>query len=90
MQTAGYRVFDAAGLHGAKDHLSRRTARGFVFTAHPGNPLPDAAMIQLRDGGINAADIDSAMRLELNFTPPARSRHWPCVAVNPSQWFWPI
>lgn len=74
-----YHVFAALRAQVAKGDLGRKTGRGFVVGEAP--PPPDAAAIALRieatlvneaawllaEGGVTAEDIDTAMRLGLNF-----------------------
>jgi 3-hydroxybutyryl-CoA dehydrogenase len=74
-----YHVFAALRAQVAKGDLGRKTGRGFVMGDAPAPP--DAAAIALRieatlvneaawllaEGGVSADDIDTAMRLGLNF-----------------------
>lgn len=76
-----YHVFPALTAQVASGDLGRKSGRGFVFPAQPVDPPKDAAAIQLRieatlineahfllaEGGISPNDIDTAMRLGLNF-----------------------
>lgn len=76
-----YHVFPALTAQVASGDLGRKTGRGFVFPADPVDPPADAAALQLRieatlineahcllgEGGVAATDIDTAMRLGLNF-----------------------
>jgi 3-hydroxybutyryl-CoA dehydrogenase len=76
-----YHVFAALKAQVASGNLGRKTGRGFVFPDAPAAFPPDATTIALRieaalvneaawllaEGGTTAGDIDTAMRLGLNF-----------------------
>jgi 3-hydroxybutyryl-CoA dehydrogenase len=76
-----YHVFDALIAQVAKGNLGRKSGRGFVFPQTVGTPPADAASIVLRleavlaneaatllaEGGVDAAGIETAMKLGLNF-----------------------
>ena len=76
-----YHVFQSLRAQVASGNLGRKSGRGFVFPDTPAAPPPDAAAITLRieatlvneacwllaEGGTTADDIDTAMRLGLNF-----------------------
>lgn len=76
-----YLPFPALREQVALGHLGRKTGRGFVFPGDPGPAPADHAQIVLRieallineahwllaEGGTDAAGIDTAMRLGLNF-----------------------
>ncbi len=76
-----YHVFDALTAQVAKGDLGRKTGRGFVFPGTIGAAPVDAPSIALRieatlaneaagllsEGGVDAAGIETAMKLGLNF-----------------------
>lgn len=76
-----YHVFDALRQQVAAGDLGRKTGRGFLFPAAPGPAPADAAAIRLRieamlaneaasllaEGAVSADDIDSALKLGMNF-----------------------
>lgn len=76
-----YHVFQALRDQVARGDLGRKTGRGFLFPAPPGPVPDDADLIQLRiestlaneaasllaEGAVTADDIDTALRLGLNF-----------------------
>jgi 3-hydroxybutyryl-CoA dehydrogenase len=89
-----YHVFSALKDQVARGDLGRKTGRGFVTPGDPVPAPSDADMIALRieaalaneaawlrsDGGVTAKDIDTAMRLGLNFPHgpfEAAARHGP-------------
>jgi len=76
-----YHVFASLRAQAASGNLGRKTGRGFVFPDAPAVAPPDAAAIALRieatlvneacwllsEGGTTAGDIDTALKLGLNF-----------------------
>jgi 3-hydroxybutyryl-CoA dehydrogenase len=76
-----YHVFAALRAQAASGDLGRKTGRGFLYPGAPGAPPADAAAIALRieatlaneaatllaEGGLTASDIDTALKLGLNF-----------------------
>lgn len=76
-----YRVFDALRAAVAAGRLGRKSGQGFITPGDPAPLPPDAAAIAerieatlvneagwlLAEGGVSATDIDTAMRLGLNF-----------------------
>ncbi|WP_199259030.1 3-hydroxyacyl-CoA dehydrogenase [Paracoccus binzhouensis] len=76
-----YHVFDALKRQVAQDDLGRKTGRGFLFPDKPGPAPADAQAIVLRieaalvneagwllaEGGTTPEDIDTALKLGLNF-----------------------
>ena len=76
-----YHVFDALRAQVAKGELGRKSGKGFIHPATPGVPPVDAAAIALRieatlaneaaslldEGSVEAAAIDTAMKLGMNF-----------------------
>lgn len=76
-----YHVFDALRQQVAAGDLGRKTGRGFLFPATPGPAPADASAIRLRiesalaneaasllaEGAVSADDIDSALKLGMNF-----------------------
>lgn len=76
-----YHVFDALKTQVAKGELGRKSLKGFIFPAELPAPPADAATIARRieatlvneaawllsEGGTTEADIDTALRLGLNF-----------------------
>jgi 3-hydroxybutyryl-CoA dehydrogenase len=76
-----YHVFDALRAQVAAGRLGRKTGAGFMTGQNPSPPPPDAEAITLRieaalvneaasllaEGGVGMDDIDTALRLGLNF-----------------------
>ena len=76
-----YHVFDALKAQVARGDLGRKTGRGFLYPATPGPAPADAAAIVLRiesalaneaasllaEGAVSETDIDTALKLGLNF-----------------------
>ncbi len=76
-----YHVFDALRAQVARGDLGRKSGRGFLHPGQPGLPPDDAEAITLRieavlaneaatlvaEGGVTPADVDTAMKLGLNF-----------------------
>ena len=76
-----YAVFDVLKDHVKKGHLGRKSGQGFLFPVQPQQPPDDSQMIierieatlvneacyLLGEGGVSEDDIDTAMKLGLNF-----------------------
>lgn len=76
-----YHVFDALRAQVANGTLGRKSGKGFLFPAAPGPAPADAGAIRLRieatlaneaasllaEGAVSEQDIDTALRLGLNF-----------------------
>jgi 3-hydroxybutyryl-CoA dehydrogenase len=76
-----YHVFDALARQVASGHLGRKTGQGFLYPATPGEAPADSAEIALRieaalaneaaflseESGLAPTDIDTALKLGLNF-----------------------
>ncbi|MDE2383786.1 MAG: 3-hydroxybutyryl-CoA dehydrogenase [Alphaproteobacteria bacterium] len=76
-----YHVFDVLKAQVASGRLGRKTGQGFLFPARPGPPPADAASIAARieatlaneaasllgQGGLAMDEIDTALKLGLNF-----------------------
>jgi 3-hydroxybutyryl-CoA dehydrogenase len=76
-----YHVFGSLAVRVADGRLGRKSGFGFVFPGQPGAPPPDAAAIVARieatlaneaafllaEGTVSRADVDTAVRLGLNF-----------------------
>lgn len=95
-----YHVFASLERQVEAGDLGRKTGRGFLFPDPPGPPPEDAEAIALRieatlaneaasllgEGGVSEADIDTALRLGLNFPrgpfAAARARGLPRVRAT--------
>lgn len=76
-----YHVFEVLRAQVARGDLGRKSGRGFLWPAVPGTPPADAEAIAARieamlaneaatliaEGSVTAADVDTALRLGLNF-----------------------